>query len=49
MNESEITKEEVQATYDALIKMLEKISSKKYLDAIEKLANICVKQNPNLN
>ena len=49
MKDSDLTKEEVQATYDALIKMLEKLSSKKYLDAIEQIAIICAKQNPNLN
>jgi hypothetical protein len=49
MNEPETTKDEIKETYDALIKMLEKISSKKYLDALDKLANICAKQNPNLN
>jgi len=49
MNEVKLTEEEVKKTYEALVKMLEKISSKKYLDAIEKVANICAKQNPQLN
>lgn len=49
MNSPETTKKELEETYKALLKMLEKISSKKYLDAIDKLATICSKQNPQLN
>jgi hypothetical protein len=46
---NEPTEKEFKEVQEWLKKMVAKMTSKEYLDALDKLANICAKQNPQLN